>query len=190
MKNQGREDVPYRVGRILDKVTHITSRGLIVPAVVLLVAWVLVVAVFIIGRSLFNLNWTFIEEFTVYWLILSTFFGLAYTLRTGGHVKVDVVVRLLPSKVRSILVVITNFLALIIICYLTWRGVEWLQGGIEYEIHSSFPSNVLLWPVYLIIPLGWAFLGLEMLRQLYHGVIGLIRPEESRLKQEDVSQLE
>jgi len=189
MKDPDHKDISYRVGRILDIVTKITSLGSIAPAAVVLVAWVLVVSVFIIGRAVFNVNWMFIEEFTVYWLIFIVFFGLAYTLRTGWHVKVDVLVRLLPRRTREILAIVTNFMALIIIIYLTWRTAQWFQSGLEYEIHSSFPSNILLWPVYLVIPVGLVFMGLEMLRQIYNSILGVLRPKDSSLTQDDGSEL-
>lgn len=189
MKTQGHEDITHKLGRILDRVTQITSGGSVVPAAVVLVAWVITVAVFIIGRTVFDLNWMFIEEFTVYWLIFIVFFGIAYTLRKGGHVKVDVLVRLLPRRAKEILAIITNFMGLVIIIYLTWRTAQWFQSGLEYEIRSSFPSNILLWPVYLVIPVGLAFMGLEMLRQIYYSIMGVLRPKDASLAQDDGSEL-
>lgn len=182
IKYPGHGEIMHRIDSILDKVMHIISVGLVAFPGILVVAWVLVFAVFITGRTLFKMNWMFIEEYTTYWLVLIVFFGLAYALRTGGHIYVAVVVKLLPTKGRNILAVVTNFLALCLICYLMWRGVEWFKYGYASGARSDFPSNTLLWPVFLIIPIGLAFLGLEQLRQLYHSVIRLLWTEEVRLK--------
>ena len=43
--------------------------------------------------------------------------------------------------------------------------------------------------VYLIIPVGLVFMGLEMLRQLFHGILELVRPEEAGPTQSDSSEL-
>jgi len=168
------EATRYRVERIFDKVTGIISIGLISPATVVLVAWVPLMTVCIIARAFFDVSWMFLEEFTAYLMVLVTFFALSYTLRSEGHISIDVVTRLLPKGVRDILGVVTDLLSLAIVCYLMQKGVTWFWFGVESGVRSMFPSNLLLWPVYLFIPIGLAALGLALLHQLYRSVIGLV----------------
>ncbi|MBA7530119.1 hypothetical protein ES705_22322 [subsurface metagenome] len=168
------EATRYRVERIFDKVTGIISIGLISPAAVALVAWVPVLTVCVIARAFFDVSWMFLEEFTAYLIVLFTFFALSYTLRTEGHIRIDAVTRMLPKGVRNILGLVTTLLSLVIVCYLMQKGIEWFWFGVEAGVHSLFPSNLLLWPVYLFIPIGLATLGLALVHQLYRSVIGLV----------------
>ena len=168
------EGTRYRVERIFDKVTSVMSMGLVSPAAVALVAWVVVMTVFITGRALFNLGWMFVEEFTAYLVVLVSFFALPYTLRSEGHIRVDVVIRLLPNRARDILELVTTLLSLIIVGYLAHKGVLWFWYGVEAEVHSEFESNLLLWPVYLLIPIGLAALAWALLVQLYRSLISLV----------------
>lgn len=181
MKSDGGEGGIQKADRILDKVTHIATMALFAPAAVALAAWTFLFGVYIISRTIFNVNWTFVEEFTGYWLVMLAFFSLSYGLRTGVHVRIESVLGLLSRKVRSILIVITDFLALILVCYLTWRTVGWVQYGLADQPHSSFPSHLLLWPTYLLVPIGLAVLALALLLQVYRDAIQVVQGErESR----------
>lgn len=162
-----------RLIRVIDKMANASSRVLVAPCVVTLVAWVLLFGAFIVGRTFFGINWTFVEEFTAYGLVLIVSFSLAYTLRTGGHIKIDIVTKLLSERTRSILTAITNLAALVVVIYLTQKAAGWLCYGLVEQVHSMYPSNVLLWPVYLLLPIGLAFLGLELLREFCHSLIGI-----------------
>lgn len=172
------EGTRYRVERLFDKATGIISTGLISPATVALVAWVPLMTVCIIARAFFNVSWMFLEEFTAYLMVLVTFFALSYTLRSEGHISIDVVTRLLPKGVRGILGVATDLFSLAVVCYLIQKGAMWFWFGVETGVRSMFPSNLLLWPVYLFIPIGLAALGLALLHQLYRSVIGLVEGGE------------
>ena len=167
------EGIRYRVDKIFDNVTSIISIGLISPAAVALVAWSVVMAVLIIARALFDMHVPFLEEFTAYLVVLVGFLALPYTLRTGGHIKVDVVTGLLPKRVRDILGVVTTLLSLVIVAYLAHKGVLWFWYAVESKVHSEFASHILMWPVYLLVPIGLTALGLALLLELYRSVISL-----------------
>ena len=181
MKPEGHEDTMHKVDKILDKVADITSRVLLVPCVVLLVAWVFLIGAYVIGRY-FGLVWQFVEEFTEYWLIMLAFFCLAYTLRTGGHITIDVVTRFLSKRVRSILAVITGLLALGIACYLVQAGADWFWMAWETGKRSEYPTRMPVWPYYLFVPVGLAVLCLALLHELYRSAIRLVRGENTELK--------
>ena len=182
MKPEGHEDTIHKVDRILDKVTRITSNVLLAPCVVLLVAWVFLIGAYVIGRAIFNVSWLFVEEFTEYWLVMITFFALAYTLRTGGHITIDIVTRLLSKPVRNILAVITGILALGFAIYLTEAGTGWFWTAWVGHKLSWYPSSVPLWPFYSFIPIGLAVLCIALLHELYRSVIRLVRGEKTELK--------
>jgi len=182
MESNGHEGILHKIDRILDKVSNTTSKILIAPCVIALVAWVLVVGVYITGRAIFDIGWQFVEEFTAYWLVLVATFAMAYTLRTGGHITIDIVTRLLPKRVGRIMAVIVGLIALVLVAYLIQKGATWFWYGLEQGVRSRYPSHVVLWPVYLLVPIGLAALGLELLRVLYRSVIKLIQAEGENLK--------
>jgi TRAP-type C4-dicarboxylate transport system permease small subunit len=177
VKPEGHEDVIHKIDRIFDKIVHISTRALISVSVVVLVASILLIGIYILGRAAFNIPWLFVEEFTGYALVLLTFFALAYTLRTEGHITIDFVVRRFPKRVQSILKVVTDCLALVLVAYLTMRGVEWFWYGVVDKVHSPHPSHVIMWPYYMLVPIGLAILDLALLHRVYHRVVGLVKGE-------------
>ena len=104
-------------------------------------------------------------------------------MRLIGHINIDIVVRLLPGKIRNVLAAITNFLALVIVCYLIPKAVDKLSYVYVEEVHSRFSSNILVWPTYLPIPIGLVVLALALLPQLYRSVMRLVRAEEVESKE-------
>lgn len=170
----------YRAERIFDKIINAISIGLVSPAVVALVGWVLVMVVCITFRGLFTIDWMFMEEYTGYFLVLVGSFSLLYTLRSEGHISVDVVTRLLPKTARDILHIVSGLLGLVIVGYLTQKGWVWFEYAWENEIVSQFPSSTWQWPVFLLVPLGFASLGLGLLLHVCQGVLRLISGKNTK----------
>lgn len=161
------------MGNILDKVSKFVSTCLAGLAAFTLVAWVVVIAVFVTARSVFNVQWMFVEEYTGYCMVLLTSFSFAYALRRGAHITVSAVVDNVPERMKKPLRVFSDLVGLVVVVYLTWHGIRWLMEGISGGARSWFPSRTLLWPVYALIPIGLGALALEFLNQLVSSVKSL-----------------
>lgn len=170
----------HRFESILGKLTDFVSNGLASICAVTLVVWVFLFGAFIFGRAVFDTSWQFVEEFTEYWLVMICFFPLAYTLRTQGHIKIDILIKRLPDKIRNIVGIITGFLALAILCYLFWYATDWVVYGIKVEVRSRFLSNVILWPFFLLIPIGLFFFILEFILETWRSIKLVLRSGERR----------
>jgi TRAP-type C4-dicarboxylate transport system permease small subunit len=147
----------------IDKVMSIISFVLTGFSAVVLLACVLAITIFIIARAALDVSWMFIEEFTAYTMVLVSFFPLSYAFRTDGHIKVDVLIRMMPEKMKRTVEFITTLLSLIIIIYLTHKGILWFWEGVVDNVHSQYPSYIPLWPIYLIVPVGFAALSLDVI---------------------------
>ena len=173
----GHEGITYWIERLLDKISGTIANGLVsIPAVVL-VAWVLVFVSYIVIRAI-GKPWLFVEEFTAYFTVLAAAFSFAYTLRTDGHIKIDAITRLLPRSMSKVLETITLLVGLIITAYLTQKSIEWLvTAGLERGAHSVFPSDIPMWPIYLIVPIGFSALALVLVARFYSSIIRLVKGE-------------
>ena len=163
--------------RILDRITSNISSVLVSTAAVVLVGWVIVFVVYIIARAVFNVGWMFVEEYTEYFMVLVIFFALLYTLRSEGHMKVTIITRVLPKKVRDKLEVVTALLSLIVVVYLTHKATLWFWHGVVDNVHATFRSNTLLWPIYLLPPIGLAALSLGLLLEFFRSGSKLVKGE-------------
>jgi len=178
------EGMANRIERVLDKVNNAIAMGLISPVAVFLVGWVLVMAAFIVGRAFDIWHPQFIEEFSIYLIIFCAFWGFPYALRRGAHIRVDVVVSRIPQRAQLILAVITCLLAVFVVGYLTQKGYMWFWQGFVTQRHSQFPSNLLQWPFYLAIPIGYGALTLGLLLEFYRSILRLVKGGKEEPKKE------
>jgi TRAP-type C4-dicarboxylate transport system permease small subunit len=85
--------------RLLDTVS--STMAFVSGAVFLLVS--LYITVDVIGRKFVGVSSAVTDEMGGYALALGGMWALAYTLRTGGHVRIDVLLPHLPRTVREVL---------------------------------------------------------------------------------------
>lgn len=170
------------ITKIERTVYTICSRAAAVCAV-MLTAWAFLITAYIISR-VFKLGWIFVEECTGYWLVLIAYIPLAYTLMTKTHIRIEVVFDRLPEKARSILLPCSDVIALVIASYLLGRSIEWVIYGIQYGTRSSAALNIILWPIYLLIPIGLTLFVFVFMVKIGRSVMELMptRRRESRKK--------
>jgi TRAP-type mannitol/chloroaromatic compound transport system permease small subunit len=81
------------------------------------------IVVDMLGRGLFGVSTRTSNEISTYVLAAGVAWSLAYTLRCGGHIRIDVVFSILPEKLQMWLdVIATAFLALFsfALAYYSW----------------------------------------------------------------------
>lgn len=131
------------------------------------------------------------------WLI---FFGLAYGVRTGGHLGVDALVRLAPVKVQRIIGVIACLCALGYAGLLVVASYEWITALARVSIGAEDLDHfgILQWHIGVIVPLGFGLVFIRFVEILIHilrdGQIGIGLADEAgdaaKLASRDESELE
>ncbi len=174
-----KEGIIDRIDRVLERITRITSGASAFAIGTLLVVWVILILVYVVARLSFQARWLFVPEFTEYWMVFLVFLSVAYTLRSRGHIKVDIVVRRFSKRVNIILEAITAFLSLLITCYLVERGIDWFLYAFSSHMYSMGPMHTLMWPIFIIVPIGLVLLGLELVLYFYRTVVRAVRGERA-----------
>ena len=104
----------------------------------------------------------------IQWYLFGAIFLLAagYTLKHNGHVRIDVLYGRWPPRVRAWVDLLATVLFLLPLCglmvWLSWHG--FLESFQRHEM-SADAGGLLRWPVRLLIPLGFALLGLQGLAE-------------------------
>lgn len=152
-----------RVAVTIDAINDRVGRG---------VSWLVLAAVLISAanattRKLFNLSSNAWLE--AQWYLFSAVFLLAagWTLLTNEHVKVDLIYGRLPRKAQLYIEIIGTLLFLFPFClitiHLSWPIVIAKFNSAEI---SNNTGGLLLWPVWLLIPIGFLLLLLQGLAEL------------------------
>ncbi len=123
----------------------------------------------VLMRYFFGEPQLFVDELATFLQVLVIFWGLAYTFRAGGHVRVDLLTAHLPGRVRAWLRVVTLGLGIALLLAMSW--VTWLSVLEAWE--QGRVSTVMLYPIWLpmaLIPTGLLLMALAMVGALLRQV--------------------
>ena len=98
------------------------------------------------------------EEFAAWAMAAAGFFGLAYTLHSGAHIRVQVGLRFLPDAAKHAVEVIASAIALAIAAYLAWNCIAFVWESYSFKEVSQGLVPVPMWLPQLPMAIGSALL--------------------------------
>jgi len=144
------------------------SGALIVGMTVLIIAYV-------INRQFIGQIWLFVEEWVGLSLVPIAYLSIAYTLRRGGHINIDIVmVKLSPWK-RNIVDALVSLVALVVLGYMTERSISWFIYVWQNHITSFGPMRTPLWGFSFTMVLGMMTISAEMILHLTRTLVAVLR---------------
>jgi TRAP-type mannitol/chloroaromatic compound transport system permease small subunit len=106
------------------------------------------------------------DRMSGYALALAATWAFSYALRTGSHVRIDVLLPFMPPKVRAV----ADWLALASIGFFTsitaWK--VWVMVLTSYQIHSISNDYPLtpLWIPQMLVAIGFSLLGFTTIEMM------------------------
>ena len=100
------------------------------------------------------------DEISGYLLALAATWGFAFTLRTGGHVRIDVMFPYLARKLRTAVDVLAQLLMATFAAIVAWKIWSLVLDSLQSDARSS---TYLLTPLYVpqgILGIGFSLLAL------------------------------
>jgi TRAP-type mannitol/chloroaromatic compound transport system permease small subunit len=151
------------LSRLIDGFTDIVGKLMMW----FLLATTLISASNAIIRKLFNFSSNALLE--VQWYLFAAVFmlGSGYAFLKNAHVRIDFISSKFSARGRNIVDVVGLLVFVFPLCYfmikLSWPLFEnaWVSGEV-----SSNAGGLIRWPVYGVIPLGFAFLALQAFSEL------------------------
>ncbi len=136
------------------------------------VIWLILASTVISGvnaivRKIFNYSSNAFLE--VQWYLFAAAFLLAagYTLLHNEHVKIDVITSRLSKRTQTWMDIFGFVFFLTPVCLvILWFGIPFFLQGFASGEMSNNAGGLLRWPVYLMMPLGFALLLLQGLSEL------------------------
>lgn len=133
----------------------------------------------VVSRYLFNTGWVVVQELE--WWLFSIIFLMAagYTFLYRDHVRVDIIYSRLPNKwkhavdIFGALFFLFPMCALVIISSYRFIAASWRLGEVSPD-PGGLPALYLLKAV---IPLGFFFLALQGVSELYKSIQKIRHPE-------------
>lgn len=136
------------------------------------VGWLLLVAVVVsagnaIIRKAFDMSSNAFLEAQWYMFGAVFMLGAGYVFLHDQHVRIDVLSnRISRRKQVWIDVAGITFFLLPLCMFVVWTSLPSLQTAIMTKEVSANPGGLLRWPVYALVPVGFALLALQSLSEL------------------------
>lgn len=149
--------------RLMVRILRRVNLGFAVLAGLMILAMEFIVNLEVIMRYFVDRPITWGVEIGSYLLFAVVLLGAGYTLQEGGHVNVDAIRQLLPTRGRLILDTISPAIGMIFGLVLLIEGVRLTLQAWQGHWLSETLLAVPLWRVYIIMPVGSLVLVLSYL---------------------------
>ena len=125
-------------------------------------------------RYLFSYSSNAFLEIQWYLFGALVFLGAAHTLRLNEHVRVDVVYSSISDRARLWIDAVGFSLFFLPVClYLTYLSLPFFVHSWQSGEFSNNAGGLILWPIKLVLPLGFALLTLQGVSELIKRVAAL-----------------
>ena len=119
-------------------------------------------------------------EYSSYLMAASFTFGAAMTLRVGGHIRVVLLLKNVPTPVRRALEILSAFAGFVFMAFLTLAMVKFAWGSFTRG-QLSTSSDTPLWFPQGLVTFGMLLLTLQFLARAIQAALGLPL-EDHRMK--------
>lgn len=118
----------------------------------------------IVGRVLFSFPIAGVPEIVKVSIVAIVWLQIPHTLRTGGHLRSDIVLRALPGRGRAIVNLFSYVLGALVFGLLVFSGWDTMIMAWEIgEFEGELPVRVPTYPLRSIVFLGAALTCLQFL---------------------------
>ena len=106
------------------------------------------------SRPIFGVPINWAHELSQFLLSADSLLGGAYTLQTGGHVRMDLIYDRLSARRRAMTDAITILFVIFFLGVLFWGGVSSTQYAIVYNQKNYSAWAPVLWPIKIVMTAG------------------------------------
>lgn len=166
------------ITRVIDRISTIFG----VIAGFTMIIGVIMVLTEVVLRSAFNSTIYITQEYTGYFMVAITLFGLAYTLKEKGHIRLTFLQKLIKSgKGRTILDIFTFLAGLIIFAIITYATFDFFLNTYNSGSRSMQISKTYLAIPQFVLPLGSFIMSLQFVSEILKSIIKLQTGEYDEL---------
>jgi TRAP-type C4-dicarboxylate transport system permease small subunit len=125
----------------------------------------------VIGR-LFGIVVPSADEFAGYCMAASTFLALAYTFRSGGHIRVTMVIQNVPKPVAHLFEIICLLVGALLVGFFAWYTIQMVWDSFKYGDLTQGYRPIPLWIPQIPLAIGLIVLFVALMEELWHVVRG------------------
>jgi len=124
------------------------------------------------GRNLFNAPLPGYVDWIEQVMPLIAFMGVAYVMREGGHIRMDIVIGQLRGRALWLAELISVVFVLLLMLALVYGSFTHFQRSFDFAApwwsrDSSIDISIPIWPAKLLVPVAFLVLCLRLVLQIW-----------------------
>ncbi|OGO21923.1 MAG: hypothetical protein A2144_13875 [Chloroflexi bacterium RBG_16_50_9] len=164
-----------KIDRVIERASHL----FLVLSGVLIVLMMFAATYGVARRYIFNSPEPYSYEISTMFLLFSFVFAISAVENLGRHIRVDFISSHLAEGAQNVILnIIAPLMGLFFSILLVWKGVEVSLFSLKIGEVSSSSWREPLFPIKLMVPIGYALLVLVLLTRVYKGFVSLKRTAE------------
>ena len=151
-----------RLALWIDRLTDVfayLSAFLLIITIILIVANITLMS--LTGKSIM-----ITDEYSAYMFAGFVMFGLAYTLKNNGHIRISVLTSRFSPNVQRIFRIYALIAVFFFTVYIFYYSVYMVYQAYVYQMRSDTVAQTLLWIPQLVMPIGFLVLALQIISEI------------------------
>ena len=129
----------------------------------------------VIRRYVFGESFIWAEETEIYFNLMAVILYFGFAERKKAHIRLDIVVETIKKRRKrwgEIIDIAAHCVTLAFCALFVWFGIDFVQAGIDFGRRTE-NAGMLLWPFYVLLLVGFGFLGIETARAIVKQIADL-----------------
>ena len=148
-----------------------------IAAVILALMAVLILLEILLWNTL-NKSMIIADEYSAYGLAAIVFLGAGHCLKQRGHIRISIVLRLLPKNAERVITFVVTVICTIFMGYLLMNLYQMTAEAFRYGSTSGTLSNTKLWIPKSLMVIGGFFFFLQLIAASINTLLGISRGED------------
>lgn len=123
----------------------------------------LILAYEVVMRGVFKSPTIWVMNTAIYLFIWTMLLGAAYTLMLGKHVRIDLIIDMLPKGLQNVLEVITSAMGIVFCYVVSKQGWAMVSTSIRLNKMTDNLMRIPMWWVQIPLVIGFVLLALQFL---------------------------
>ena len=170
-------------GRAVRLAERVVTWGALVAGYALLVQSIMT-AIEIVGRKLFSFSFQGVDELGGYALAITASLGFGYAALTRTHTRVDIVLRLLPQRIRGLIHLAAMAVLFAIALSMLWYAYSAFDETLLYGSIANSPLETPLWIPQSLWLAGFVTFAVVTGLMTWRAVVLLLRNDFATLEHE------
>ncbi len=120
----------------------------------LFIALTILIVTEIVSRSFFNVSTMIAGEYSGYFYLASVFFGLGYTFKENGHIRITILTSKLSKKGIKVVDIFAGIITLGLLLFILYYSIKMVVESYKFDMVSETVSQTPIYLTQLALPIG------------------------------------